>query len=60
MESYEVEPGPWHKRGQALHERQWRHDDVGGAILTRTFQLQYNITGTVAFDRSLAIAGRVM
>ena len=31
MESYEVEPGPWYKRGQALHKFQWRHDDVGDA-----------------------------
>ena len=50
MESYEVEPGPWHKRCQALHERQWRHDDVGGAILIRAFQLQYNVTGAVGFE----------
>ncbi len=50
MESNEVEPGPWHKRGQALHELQWCHDDVGGAILIRAFQLQHNITGAVEFE----------
>ncbi len=33
-----------------LHERQWRHDDVGGAILIRAFQLQYNVTGAVGFE----------
>ncbi len=50
MESYEVESGPWYKRGQALHELQWRHDDVGGAILIRAFELQHNITGAVEFE----------
>ena len=57
MESYEVEPGPWYKRGQALHELQWRHNDVGGAILIRAFQLQYNVTGAVEFEPFIGDGG---
>ncbi len=32
VEANEMEPWPWDKRGQALHELQRRHDDVGRAI----------------------------
>ena len=57
MESYEIEPGPWHEGGQALHERQWRHDDVGGAVPIGAFELQYNVTGTVEFEPFIGDGG---
>ncbi len=57
MESYEIEPGPWHEGGQALHELQWRHDDVGGAVPIGAFELQYNVTGTVEFEPFIGDGG---
>ncbi len=57
MKSYEVEPGPWHKRCQALHEFQWRHHDVGGAVPIRAFQLQHDIAGTVEFEPFIGDGG---
>ena len=50
MEAYEVEPGPWHEGGQALHELEWRHDDVGSTVPVRAFELQYDITSAVEFE----------
>ena len=51
---------PWKrikcKRGRGtraasrLHELQRRHHDVGGAILVRTLQAQYDITGAIATE----------
>ena len=57
MKPYEVEPGPWHKRCQALHQLQWRHDDVGGTVPVGAFQLQYDITGAVEFEPFIGDGG---
>ena len=34
--------------GEALHEFQQRHDDMGGAVLERALQLQHDIAGAAA------------
>jgi len=39
-----------HQGGQALHEFQRLHDDMGGAVFVRTFQLQHDLTGAVALE----------
>ncbi len=39
VEPNEVEPGPWHQGGQTLHEFERGHDDMGGAVLVRAFEL---------------------
>ena len=57
MKPDEVEPGPWHEGGQALHKFQWRHDDVGGAVPVGAFQLQYDIAGTVEFEPFIGDGG---
>ena len=57
MEVYKIEPGPWHEGGQALHEFQWCHDDVGGAVPVGAFQLQYDIAGAVEFEPFIGDGG---
>jgi hypothetical protein len=39
-----------HQGGQALHEFQRRHDDMSGAVLERTLQLQHDIAGAVTLE----------
>ncbi len=50
MEASEIEPGPWHMGGQALHELERGHNDVGGAVPVGAFQLQHDIAGAVEFE----------
>ena len=50
METYQIEPRPWHEGVQALHEFERGHDDVSGAVPVRTFELQYDIAGAVEFE----------
>ncbi len=57
METNEIEPGTWHEGGQALHKFQWRHHDVGGAVLVRAFELQYDIAGAVEFKPFIGDGG---
>ena len=47
---HEMEPWTPHEHGQALHELQRRHHDMGGTVVVRTFELQHDITGTIAFE----------
>ena len=57
MKPDEVEPGPWHEGGQALHKFQWSHHDVGGVVAVRAFELQYDITGAVELGLIADILG---
>ena len=43
MEANEVESWARHEGGQALHEFQRGHKDMGGAILVGALELQYDI-----------------
>ena len=36
--------------GQALHEFQRRHDDMGGAVFERALQLQHHLAGAVTLE----------
>ena len=48
-----------HHGSQALHELE-RFHNMSGAVFVRTLQLQHDLAGTIAFGRSLAMAGRVI
>ena len=50
MEANEMQPGTGNQGGQALHELERRHHDMGGTVVVRTFELQHDITGTTAFE----------
>jgi len=39
-----------HQGGEALHEFQRRHDDMGGAVLERALQLQHDIAGAITLE----------
>ena len=39
-----------HQGGQALHEFQRRHDDMGGAVFERALQLQHHLAGAVTIE----------
>ena len=43
VEADEVQPRARHQGGQALHEFQRRHDDVGGAVSEGALQLQHDL-----------------
>ena len=45
MKTNKMESGPGHKGGQALQEFQGRHDDMGGPIAIRRFELQDDLAG---------------
>ncbi len=45
MKANEMEPWPWDKCGQALEEFQRGHDEMGGAIAVRGFELQHDLAG---------------
>ena len=45
-----MQPRTWHQCGQALHELQWRHHDVGGAVAPGAFELQHDVAGTGALE----------
>ena len=47
MEATEMEPGPRDEGGQALQEFQRGHDEMGGAIAVRGFELEDGLTGRV-------------
>ena len=50
MEADEMQPGTGHERGEALHEFERFHHDMGGAVVVGAFELQHDITGTTAFE----------
>jgi len=60
MEADQVQARPWHQRGQPLHELQWRHHDVGGAVAPGGLSLSTTCPAALHCTRSLANAGRVM
>ena len=47
MEANEMEPGAWDECGQALHELQGRHHDMGCAIAIGCLQREHHLPGTV-------------
>ena len=57
MKPYEVESGPWYEGGQALHELQRGHNDVGGTVPIGAFQLQHDITSAVEFEPVIGDGG---
>ena len=50
MEANQMQPWPRHECGQALHELQRRHDDVGGAVAPRAFELQHDLARWIALE----------
>ena len=57
MEANEIEPGTWHEGGQALHELERRHHDMGGSVLVWALELQHNIAGAVEFEPFIGDGG---
>jgi hypothetical protein len=50
MEANQMEMRARHQGSQALHELQWLHDDMGGAVFVRTLQLQHDLAGAVTLE----------
>jgi hypothetical protein len=50
MESNQMETRAGHQGGQALHELQRLHDDIGGAVFVRTLQLKHDLAGAVTLE----------
>ena len=50
VEADEVQPRARHQGGQALHEFQRRHDDVGGAVAEGALQLQHDLAGAITLE----------
>jgi hypothetical protein len=55
-----VQPRARHQRGQALHEFQRRHDDVGGAVAEGALQLQHDLAGAITLEPFIGNGGRVL
>ncbi len=49
-----MEPGTWDERRQALEEFQRGHDEMGGAIAIRGFELEDNLAGPGAAEPFVA------
>ena len=47
VEANQVQPRPWHQRGQALHELQRRHDQMRGAVAPGCLELEHHLPGGV-------------
>src|SRR5262245_19835171 len=50
VETDQMETRARHQSRQALHELQRLHEDMGGAVFVRTFQLQYDLAGAVTLE----------
>ncbi len=50
MEADQVQARARYQRGQALHELQRRHHDVGGTVAVGTVQLQHELAGAIALE----------
>ena len=50
MEANQMQPGPRHQCGQALHELQRRHHDMRGAVAPGALELQHDLAGWIAFE----------
>jgi len=57
METNEMEPGTRDEGREALEEFQRGHDEMGGAIAVRGFQLQHDLTGPGAAEPFVAEGG---
>lgn len=60
MKANGMEPGTWDDGREALQEFQRGHDEIGGAIAVRGFQLQHDLTALVWLSCLWPKAGRVM
>jgi hypothetical protein len=47
MEPDEMQPRPWHQRGQPMHELQRAHHQVRGAVAPRGLELELHLPGGV-------------
>ena len=45
-----MQPRARHQCGEALHEFQRRHDDVGGAVAPGAFELQHHLACWIALE----------
>jgi hypothetical protein len=50
MEANQMQPRARDPCGQALHELQRRHHDMGGAVTVGTLELQHDLTGWIALE----------
>ena len=50
MEANQMQPGTRDKCGQALHELQRRHHDMGGAVAVGTLELEHELAGAIALE----------
>ena len=57
MKADQVQPRPGHQRGQALHELQRRHHQVGGAVAPGCLQLQHHLPGGVSLHALVGQSG---
>ncbi len=57
MIAYEIQPRARHECGQALHELQRRHHDMGGPVLVWALELQHDIAGAVEFEPFIGDGG---
>ncbi len=57
MEAKEMQAGLGDEGGQALEEFQRRHDEMGGAIAVRSFQLQHDVARLGATETFVAQGG---
>ncbi len=46
---HETQPRTGDERGQALHELERRHHDMGGTVVVGTFELQHDLTDWIPF-----------
>ncbi len=57
METDEIQPRARYECGEALHELERRHHDMGGAVLVRALELQHDIAGVVEFESFVGDSG---
>ena len=50
MEANQMQPGTRDQCGQALHELQRRHHDMGGAVALGALELQHDLAGWIALE----------
>src|SRR3954467_6561708 len=50
MEANQMQPGTRDQYGQALHDLQRRHHDMGGAVAPGTFELEHDLACAIALE----------
>jgi hypothetical protein len=50
VEACQMQARTRHQGGQALHEFQRRHDDMGGAVAPGAFELQHDIASAITLE----------